>query len=385
VIPEFTPQGQLPDGIHIASGSELLERFLFNEYRKGFWGPLVNIFDWAKYKYAAAVFVGGSFVTNTETPHDIDCLVVFPHEDSIPHKSELLTIESTRLDLQFCAKSDEKVLGSYLQLFSRNRGREPVGVVQVDLYGEGKAWEIIFSSEANDYEIIKRAYINRHYVDHYDPNGVLVSIHGLLSDASWNAEIAPIASSQNWVFAPFLYNDINKPGLLIDKAKTKEVIERFRNWIYDIQSRYPYNISVIAHSFGTYILAKYISGFGDFLPIRLNAAILTGSIINSDLDWGSHRGIRISRILNEIAPNDQWVRHMPKLKWIYSDSLYGNSGVVGFNKPNDILTQSSNEIFDHNNVIKRDVIERHWMPFLMANRHAYNIEGERYILQKYKK
>jgi hypothetical protein len=346
---------------------------------------LVNILDWAKCKHASTIFVGGSFVTNAEKPHDLDCLIVFPHEDSIPHKSELLTIESTQLDIQFCAQSDSKLLDTFLYLFTHTRWREPVGIVNVDLYGSGKPWQIIFYPDGEDYEIIKRAYINRHYVDHYEPNGVLVSIHGLLSKASWNAEISPIASSQNWVFAPFLYDDVNTPDLLINEPKAKQVVERFREWIYDIQSRYQHNISVIAHSFGTYILARYICGFSEFLPIRLNAAILTGSILNEDFDWENHRGVRIGQVLNEVAPNDQWVKHMPKLKWIYSDPLYGKSGVVGFKKPCDIVVQMTNEIFDHNNVIKRDVIERHWMPFLMANRDARTIEGNKYFLGKYKK
>lgn len=385
MIPEFNPQGFLPEGLHMASGTDFLDKFLFNEYRKNFWGALVNILDWAKYKRASAVFVGGSFVTNAKTPHDLDCLIVFPHEDAIPHKSELLTIESTRLDLQFCAKSDPKILDTFLYLFTHTRGREPVGIIQLDLYGAGKPWQIIFSPDDGDYEIIKRAYINRHYVDHYEPNGILVSIHGLLSQASWNAEIAPIASSQNWIFAPFLYNDVNTADLLINESKAKQVVEKFRDWIYDIQSRYEYAISVIAHSFGTYILARYISGFSEFLPIQLNAAILTGSILNADFDWEKHRGVRIGQVLNEIAPNDQWVKHMPKMQWISSNVLYGNSGVVGFKKPSEIVVQMTNEIFDHNNVIKRDVIERHWMPFLMANRDAHRFEGLKYVLGKQKK
>ena len=383
MIPDFTSQGSLPDGVHLTSGNDFLDRFLFNEYRKGFWGPLVNILDWAKLKRASAIFIGGSFVTSANEPHDLDCLIVFPHEDAIPHKSELLTIESTRLDLQFCAQSDEKLLGTFLYLFQHTRGREPVGIIQINLYGGEKPWVSVFSPDDGDYEIIKRVYIQRHYVDHYEPNGVLVSIHGLLSQASWNAEIAPIASSQNWIFAPFLYCDTNSPKLLIDKPRADQVVERFRNWVYDIQCRYQRNISVIAHSFGTYILARYITGFDEFLPIRLNTAILTGSILNPEFDWEAHRGVRIARVLNEVAPNDQLVKHMPKLKWIHPDPLYGNSGVTGFAKECDIVDQMSNDIFDHNNVIKRDVIERHWMPFLMANRDAHTIESNRYILQQH--
>lgn len=110
---------------------------------------------------------------------------------------------------------------------------------------------------------------------------------------------------------------------------------------------------------------------------------MTGSILNPNFDWQVHRGAKVARVLNEIAPNDQWVKHMPKLQWITSDPLYGNSGTAGFLKPCEILTQKSNKIFDHNNVIKRDVIERHWMPYLMMNRGADRDEGEKYLVRKY--
>lgn len=385
MIPEFSPKGFLPEGIFMSSGKEFMSKFFFNDYRKSFEGSLINIFDWAKEKHVSALFIGGSFVSNIEKPDDLDCLAVFPHEDAIPFKSEMLTIESTKIDIQFCAESDRQLVDAFIYLFRHTRGHELIGIIQIDLYDNKEPWKIIFGSDDECYEIVKRAYIDRHYIDHYEPNGVLVSIPGILSNAAWNAEISPIASSQNWVFAPFLYCDINSPDLLVNGKKAKVVLERFREWIYDIQRRYPYSISIIAHSFGTYILASYISGFDEFLPIRLNSIILTGSIINSDFDWERHRGVKIARVLNEIAPNDQWVKHMPKLEWIHADPLYGNSGLVGFKKQCEIVLQMSNDIFDHNNVIKRDVIERHWMPFLMANRQAHDIESKKYILNKIKK
>lgn len=101
--------------------------------------------------------------------------------------------------------------------------------------------------------------------------------------------------------------------------------------------------------------------------------ILLGSILNSEFDWEACRG-KVARILNEIAPNDQWVKFMPNSKWLVLDSLFGRSGVDGFSKKSEILFQSRNDIFDHHNVIKRDIIEKKWMPFLNANRFALHEE-----------
>ncbi|WP_342404252.1 hypothetical protein [Brevibacillus sp. FSL K6-2834] len=95
----------------------------------------------------------------------------------------------------------------------------------------------------------------------------------------------------------------------------------------------------------------------------------------------------VARVLNEIAPNDEWVRHMPEnfIKRIFPfDPLFGRSGVDGFNYSSPILTQSRNSIFTHNNVIKRDVIEKKWIPFLNANKEAYYFEGMEYSIRKNK-
>jgi hypothetical protein len=383
MIPDFNKKGSLPKGVHLCTGTEFFERFFFNDYRKNLQKSMSDILDWSKCKYATRLFIGGSFVTNKSEPNDIDCLIVFSDEESIPHKTEMLTIDSTKIDIQFCAEREQKVLDNFLFLFSTSVQKDRIGIIQIDLYNTNDEWKIRHYPDLATYEIIKQAYIGRHFIDHYTPNGVIVTIPGLLSKAAWNTEVGPVASSQKWIFAPFYY-DYNLPDLLINTAKRKKVVEKFRDWIFDVHTRYESPISIIAHSFGTYIITSYIVGFEEYLPVQLNTLILTGSIVNENFNWDAHRGNKISRVRNEIAPNDQWVKHMPKIKWLDKDPLFGKSGVVGFSKKSPILFEFSNEIFDHNNVIKRDVIERYWFPFLFANKFAYQDEGERYMFNNLK-
>jgi hypothetical protein len=378
----FTKKGFLTEGFHLFSGNAFLDKFCFNDYRDDFRKSISDIFDWAKIKNVKSLFIGGSFVSTIEKPRDIDVLMTFQNEEYIPHKSELLTIEVTRFDIIFCSEHDREIVDNYLFLLTNNRSGDNIGIAQIDLYDSADKWKIIHYPDETTYEIIKRAYINRHHIDHYRPNGIVVTIHGLLSNAKWNADIAPIVSSQNWIFAPYLYEG-NDAQLLIDPKKRRNVVENFRDWIYDMQKRYQFPISVIAHSFGTYIIASYLNAFSDsFSPVQFNCIILTGSILNVEFDWEKKRGIKVARVLNEIAKNDQWVKHMPNIKWLDKDELFGNSGVYGFKKKTDILLEKSNDIFDHNNVIKRDVIERHWVPYLMANRNAYNDEIYKVLLDK---
>ena len=375
-IPNFTTQGKLPEGIHICSGREFINRFCSSEKRKQFEKPISDILDFAKDRGAIEIFVGGSFVSNNESPRDFDCVMVFQEDRYIPSKTEKVSIAGLKFDILYASLESRNLIDSYLKLFSISRfGESKVGVIQIDLYDRNQTWEILHQPDEESFEIIKRVYNDRSLIDLNKREGIIVTIHGLLSRAEWNKEIAPIASSQGWIVAPYIY-DTNKPDLLFNENKRKKVVDDFREWIYDLHRRYnDYNISIIAHSFGTYIIGSYIEGFDkkDFPPVSFDSIILTGAILNPNFDWEKHRARSVGRIYNNIAPNDEYVKYMPNNNWkklIGMSPLFGRAGVEGFNQQTSLLTQSTNSIFTHTNTIKRDIIESKWMPFLIANKNS---------------
>ncbi len=387
-IPEFTNEGKLPSGIHICTGVEFLDRFCNDEIRKHFEKPIGDILDYAKERGAVEVFIGGSFVSANQSPKDLDCVIVFNEDKYIPNNTDEVSIKGLRFDILFASLESHKLVDSYLKLFSTCRyGGKDVGVVQIDLYSNNKTWEIRHYPNDEDFEIIKRVYNDRSLIDLKEKKGILVSIHGLLSHAEWNKEIAPIASSQNWIFAPYIY-DTNKPDLLFRSGKRSKVLEDFREWIYDLQQRFEEGISIIAHSFGTYIIGSYLQGFinEEFSPVAFNSIILTGSILNKDFDWEKYRGYSVGSVYNTIAPNDEYVKYMPATqlkKYIGMSNLFGQAGIEGFESKSPMLTQNSFEILTHTNSIKRDIIESKWMPFLNANRDSYRTEMMDYMKRKY--
>lgn len=369
-LPDFNAEGVLPPGIHLCSGEEFIERFCkASTERQSFLKPVSDILDYSKVRNARYLFIGGSFVSNKEKPNDLDVVIVFSKSEFIPQRSERLAIEGRKLDVMFCALDDRKIADAFVYLLANGRYGRNCGLIQVDLYDQKEEWQIRHEPDEETYEIVKRVYVNRSYIDLNEPEGILVTIHGLMSNGSWNSEIAPIASSQGWTFAPFTYG-FTSPDILLNGSKRKEVVDSFRDWIYGIKEKYEGEISVIAHSFGTYILGAYMDGF-EIPPVDFNSIILTGSILNRDYDWDSARAIKVCRILNEIAPNDEWVTWMPNKNWLGKDKLFGTSGVDGFTQESEILTESNNKIFAHNNVIRKDVITQKWMPFLSANKYAY--------------
>lgn len=378
-IPAFTREGKLPRGIHICSGEEFIERFCADELRRSFEKPISDILDYAKQRGAVEIFIGGSFITASKNPKDLDCVIVFNEDRYIPNNTEEVSIKGLKFDILFASLESRKLIDCYIKLFSTCRyGGEDVGLVQIELYSNQNTWEVRHYPDDEYFEIIKKVYNDRSLIDLKEKKGILVSIHGLLSRAEWNKEIAPIASSQDWIFAPYTY-DTNKPDLLFRPGKRSSVVDDFRDWIYELQSRFEGEISIIAHSFGTYIIAEYLEGFIDkeYPPVVFNSIILTGSIINKNFDWERYRGYSVGSVYNTIAPNDEYVKYMPETdlkKYIGMSQMFGKSGVYMFESKTPMLTQVCAKIFNHTNTIKRDVIETKWMPFLNANRYSYRTE-----------
>lgn len=387
-IPEFTKEGKLPSGLHICSGEEFINRFCRIDLRKYFEKPISDILDYAKERGAVEVFIGGSFVTANKNPRDLDCVIVFNQDRFIPNNTEEVSIKGLKFDILFASLESANLIDCYIKLFSTCRyGGNDIGLIQIDLYGHNKTWEIRHYPDDEDFEIIKKVYNDRSLIDLKEKKGILVSIHGLLSHAEWNKEIAPIASSQDWIFAPYTYNT-NKLDLLFRPGKRSSVVDDFRDWIYELQGRFEGEISIIAHSFGTYIIAEYLEGFIDdeFPPVTFNSIILTGSILNKNLDWERYRGYSVGSIYNTIAPNDEFVKFMPETQlkeYIGMSNVFGKAGTEGFDSDTPMLTQTSAKIFNHTNTIKRDIIESKWMPFLNANRYSYRTEIIDYFKRKH--
>jgi hypothetical protein len=362
---DFQENGLLSPGVHELSGEQFIKIFCKSGKRAHFKKAIQDLCDFSISKNATRILVGGSFVSKNTTPHDLDCVIVFQKEKQIPERSEQLSIEGTQLDIFFCSEDQPTLLGAFVKLFSQSRIDQESGVIQINLWEKGNKplWEVIQEPDDRTFEIIKRVYFQRHIVDLNNNHKAIITVHGIHSHAEWYSEVAHIASSNGWIVAPFVYGYVGV-DVLRKPAKRREIVDRFRLHLEDMRSRYECSVSVIAHSFGTYIVASYLYGF-DLCPHPLDTLILTGSILNENLDINDLRG-KVARVINEVAPHDPIIKYA-KPAALWSDPLLGRSGDLGFVKPSSLLQQQTCQVFDHNNVILRDVVSRRWMPWLEAH------------------
>lgn len=363
-LPRSLANGYLPEGIHETSVATFIDRFTSASERLKYRKSLLHIIDFAKNKQAAYILFGGLLTTSQYSPNGINAIIVFNQVIDVPSMQGKLVVDNTAIDVYYATLDERRTLDTLNKFISTMPNGQRIGIVKVGLskHALPTSQTLVTKEQPNP------------LINLFQPRGILVTVHGLLSKAEWNTEIAPIASSQGWIFAPYVYRS-NCVDLLIRKKKRKRIVDAFREWIFDIQMRHKgVPISVIAHSFGTYIIADYLAGFNENIPVRFQTIILTGSIINPVYDWQKkYEQSKVIRVRNEVATNDNWVQRIPD-GLFRLNKKFGQSGIDGFANQSEILTENANKIFNHSNVIRRDVVEQIWMPYLNANSNLGYLE-----------
>jgi hypothetical protein len=86
-IPEFRKDGHLPEGDWVCTPDEFVVRFCAGFKRSMFKRSVYEIAVWGASRGATRVLIGGSFITSTDNPHDLDCLLLFPKAANIPERT----------------------------------------------------------------------------------------------------------------------------------------------------------------------------------------------------------------------------------------------------------------------------------------------------------
>lgn len=378
-IPNFREDGHLPEGNWECTADEFAARFCVGPKRSVFHRSIFEIVVWGASRGVTRVLIGGSFITSTEDPHDLDCLLLFPKVANIPERTERLSIGGVRLDVLFCGEDDAKLLNAFVHLFSKTRNERTVGTISINIAENAqKLTHMIGEPDERTLEIVRRAYIGRHYVDLNGSAKAIVTVHGIKSHGEWSANVVQIASSNGWIVAPFFYG-YQPISALRDKSLQESILIKFRDHLQHLSEVYAADVSIIAHSFGTYLAMRYLTGF-DAPPTPIDTLILTGSILDPDFDFDTLRG-KAAAIFHEIAPNDKVVGWAELAS--FKNPLIGKSCEIGFSKSSSRLVEGKCEIFTHNNVIRRDVIISRWMPQLEAHVGRGRAEALDVALEKF--
>jgi hypothetical protein len=195
------------------------------------------------------------------------------------------------------------------------------------------------------------------------PLRVICPLHGIRTLAVWQKGLSDLAGSRGWTcrLDRWSYGRFSLFAFLTPwtrEAKLNWLRRQYDAEIHDrrLDIEQGQTPSVVAHSFGTYILGYALLRF-DF--IRFNKVVLCGSILPVDFPWDKliERG-QVQAVRNEYGVRDPWVK---RVRCFVRGT--GPSGASGFACQHDRLEQEEFE-YDHGDYFGIDHMEDRWIPFL---------------------
>jgi pimeloyl-ACP methyl ester carboxylesterase len=189
---------------------------------------------------------------------------------------------------------------------------------------------------------------------------VVLLIHGIRTEADWGpmvrsklevpgqVEVIPIKYGYFDAFRfwfPFWTR--NKP---IEKVyvQIRVALQKYKREHPDAK------LSIIAHSFGTYVIGNILKrGF----DLQVHRLILCGSVLRQDFPWEQYQGrFDDDKVINECGKSDIWPVLAQSCSW-----GYGASGTFGFGA---VLVKDRFHAEGHGQYFHPEFVEKYWAPFI---------------------
>lgn len=188
---------------------------------------------------------------------------------------------------------------------------------------------------------------------------IVVLIHGIRTNAEWQDRAARVlAESAGFSVKPIKFGVLNLAKFWCPILTRVAPITNVLNEIRDIRAQFPTaEISVVAHSFGTYAIVKILQKTPD---VQIHRLLLCGAIVEKRLQWQMMPRFPTGGVLNLCGTKDV----MPILAKITTWG-YGCTGRYGLgtNRVSDVFLDVT-----HSGFFADDCIKTYWVPFLLTGK-----------------
>ncbi len=190
-----------------------------------------------------------------------------------------------------------------------------------------------------------------------DEKHLVILVHGIRTHANHFSELKKLLIEEGFTVEFTNYGRFDLVRFLtpIDffgEIAADNVWHQIEEAIY-IQGQ-PQHISVIAHSFGTYIVGRILPKKPNF---RASKIILCGSVLPYNFDFSNFRTKFEGKILNEIGTKDFWPAIAANVTW-----GYGSAGTFGFKVPS-VEDRWHNDL-SHSDFNSAEFCSKYWIPYL---------------------
>ena len=186
---------------------------------------------------------------------------------------------------------------------------------------------------------------------------IVLTLHGIRTTGKWQKQ-ASVYLGKAEIKNEALDFDYFGAGKLLRPSKRDEVLQWFIGE-YERCSKENGEISIVAHSFGTWIVTRALEMERS---IKFNKLILCGSIVSENYDWTTvfDHG-QVKHVRNECAARDGWVKVANK---VMGDAA-GLSGVSGFeDTANGLVENCKAEHHTHSSILNPIRFQREWVDYL---------------------
>ncbi len=159
---------------------------------------------------------------------------------------------------------------------------------------------------------------------------VILLVHGIRTFAGWQPMVKRILEEiPDTKVIPIKYGYLDAFRFWCPFITRRAAIDELRREIQHARAAYPdAQISAIAHSFGTYAIARILTENPD---IKFHRLILSGAIIPRTYRWDYVRDRLATDVVNDYGTRDIWPVLAKCLSWGYGDTGrhgFGRTGVV---------------------------------------------------------
>lgn len=194
---------------------------------------------------------------------------------------------------------------------------------------------------------------------------VIILVHGIRDRALWQSEVRASLRAAGFNVALTNYGRFDVARFLFPLPFFRtSIVKKVRNQIRTIRLQHPSaDISIVAHSFGTYVVSRVMR---EEFDIIFNRVIFCGGVFPQSIPFEQFSNRFSPPILNEVGAQDIWPAVANSVTW-----GYGSSGTFGFRRP--LFEDRWHNDPGHSFFLTRKFCDQFWIPFMSD---GTIIEGE---------
>jgi hypothetical protein len=184
---------------------------------------------------------------------------------------------------------------------------------------------------------------------------VVILVHGIRTYAPWIATLRARFEKEGIVVEPSNYGRLDLLQFLW--GSRRKPIDAVWDTVKEVQMLYPNaRISFLAHSFGTYIVAKLLQREFNF---RAHRVVFCGSVVNYRFPFNQISERFVPPLINETSARDPWPVLAESSSW-----GYGSAGTFGFRIPR--VRDRWHRGFGHGQYLTDEFCKEFWIPFFQS-------------------